>query len=135
MPRYLILMVLMAGILHACKSDESIKGKAFIPQETFVEVLVDLHMVDGITNDRKFYRKYTEVDSIDLLSPILDKYQLTWQQFDTTMYAYTQKPELFDVVYNEVIMQLNMKLDALDEEEGGEASREASSPGRPADRE
>jgi hypothetical protein len=113
-------------VLAACNKDKPIKGKAFVPRETFVDMLVDLHLVDGVTNDRKFYRRFEDVDSIDMLGPILDKYQVSYHMFDTTMFTYTLHPEQFDAVYNDVLTRLNMMQDELDEDQkpGDEGLRE-----------
>ena len=92
-----------------------------------MDVLVDIHLVDGITNDRKFYRKYTEVDSVDVLGPIFEKHHVTRQMFDTTMFVYSRYPDLMDQVYNDVLMKLNIMLDENDREDE-EASGEISKP-------
>lgn len=119
MPVRLLLLVFGAVLLmnHACSRPKKITGKEFIEKEVLVNVLVDIHLVDGITNDRKFFRRYTDSDSIDVLGPILEKHQVTKQMFDTTMVAYTRNPPLFDEVYNEVLSRLNMMLDELDKDE------------------
>ena len=82
---------------YSCSKKTEITGKEFIPREEFVNVLVDIHLVDGITNDRKFYRRY-ECDSVDMLSPILEKHQVSRQTFDTTMFEYSRHPRIFDEV-------------------------------------
>jgi hypothetical protein len=108
---------MMLFIASGCSKKTEISGKAYIPREVFVDMLVDLHLVDGITNDRKFYRLYEGVDSIDMLGPILEKYHVTRQMYDTTLYQYSRHPELFDQVYNDVLMKLNIMLDENDQEE------------------
>ena len=37
--------------------------------------------------------------------------------FDTTLIVYSQYPELFDQVYNEVLIKLNVMLDESDNED------------------
>jgi len=113
----ILLLSLMLVLPAGCSQKKQISGKNHIPKEVLVDVLVDLHLVDGITNDRKFYRKYKGVDSIDVLGPVLEKYQLTQQMFDTTIYEYSRYPALMDEVYNEVLMKLNIMLDENDQEE------------------
>ena len=113
-----ILIILAFTIPVGCIKKKQIAGKVFIPREVFVDVLVDIHLVDGITNDRKFYRRYSEIDSIDVLGPILEKYQVSKQMFDTTIFEYSRYPELLDQVYNDVLMKLNIMLDENDQEEG-----------------
>ncbi|MEN8226649.1 MAG: DUF4296 domain-containing protein [Bacteroidota bacterium] len=110
-----LLLIVSVIAFSGCNKRKSISGKEFIPQEVLVDVLVDIHMVDGITNDRKFHRRY-DADSIDLLNPILDKYGITQVMFDTTMTEYSRNPDLLDQVYNEVLIKLNVMLDENDKE-------------------
>lgn len=108
-----ILLIVMALVLSGCIQKKSISGKEYVPEEVLVQVLVDLHLVDGITNDRKFHRRF-EADSIDVLNPILEKYSITQEMFDTTMLEYSRYPYLLDQVYNEVLIRLNVMLDEND---------------------
>jgi hypothetical protein len=107
---------MLALLLTACQKKKTISGKAFIERDVLVDLLVDMHLADAATNDRKFNRKF-DVDSIDILSPILEKYHVTRQMFDTTMYEYTRNPELLDLVYNDVLIKLNVMMDELTKEE------------------
>jgi hypothetical protein len=109
-------------VIGGCLQKKQIKGDAFVEKEVLVEMLVDIHLAEGISNDRKFHRRF-EADSVDMLGPILKKYGVTREKFDTTMYTYSRYPELMDEVYNEVLIKLNVMLDENDQE--GEASREA----------
>ncbi|HER08413.1 MAG TPA: DUF4296 domain-containing protein [Bacteroides sp.] len=112
---FLLIFSLMGS--SGCSKKKHIRGKAYVDREVFVDILVDIHLVDGITNDRKFYRRYTDTDSIDLLSPILEKYGVTHTQFDSTLAEYSRYPSLLDQVYNDVLMKLNVMLDENDREE------------------
>jgi len=109
----LILLIVSVLAFSGCIQKKTISGKEFIPREVLVQVLVDIHLMDGITNDRKFLRRY-ETDSIDLLNPILDKYGIAPEMFDTTMFEYSRYPVLLDQVYNEVLRRLNVMLDEND---------------------
>jgi len=113
-PALLLMILLMLS--PACKKKEKITGKAFMDREVLVDVLVDIHLADGVTNDRKFNRKF-DADSIDVLSPILEKHQVSREMFDTTLLMYSRYPEIFDQVYNDVLIKLNLLLDASDKEE------------------
>jgi hypothetical protein len=116
--RRLAFLMLMAVVISSgCNKKKRITGDAFIPRDVFVEVLVDIHLMDGITHNRRLYRRYTDVDSIDVLGPILEKHHVTKEMFDTTLYEYSRYPELFDDVYQDVLMYLNIMLDQNDQEE------------------
>jgi hypothetical protein len=108
--------------LTACQEKKVITGKAFVKREVLVNMLVDIHLADGVTNDRVFHRRY-DVDSIDILSPILEKYEVSREMFDTTIVVYTQSPELLDQVYNDVLIKLNVMLDENDKTENEEPLR------------
>jgi hypothetical protein len=110
-----IFILILALPFTACKKEERVTGKEFAKREVLVAVLVDIHLMDGVTQDRKFNRIY-DVDSIDVLSPILEKHQISRQMFDTTMYVYTQNPELLDAVYNDVLIKLNVLLDEINKD-------------------
>lgn len=111
-----IVAFLSLLIFTGCNKTEQISGKAFMERDVLVDVLVDIHLIDGVTNDRKFHRKY-DADSIDLLSPILEKHHITRTMFDTTLAIYSKHPDLFDQVYADVLITLNVMLDQNDKEE------------------
>ncbi len=111
-----ILTFLSLLLLAGCKKTDEITGKAFVERDKLVDVLVDIHLLDGVTNDRKFHRKY-DADSVDLLSPILEKHHVTQTMFDTTMAIYSKHPDLFDQVYADVLIKLNVMLDKNDKED------------------
>jgi len=114
--KYPLTLLLLLLSLSACKKEKSITGKEFVEREVLVDVLVDLHLMDGVTQDMQFSRKY-EADSIDVFTPILEKHHITKQMFDTTMYVYTRNPKLLDAVYNDVLIKLNMMLDENSKED------------------
>ena len=112
----LLIFTLLLILITACQTKQSIKGDEFIKREVLVDVLMDIHLADGLSNDRKFHRRY-DVDSIDILSPILEKHQVSREMFDTTMYVYTRHPNLLDQVYSDVLIKLNVKLDEINKAE------------------
>jgi hypothetical protein len=118
---FLLSLALVA--LPGCLKKKSIKGDEFIDRDMLIEMLVDIHLTEGISNDRKFHRRF-EADSVDMLIPIFEKYGITRKRFDTTMYTYSRYPDLMDEVYNEVLINLNIMLDENDQE------REVSKPAR-----
>ena len=111
-----ILILLLVLTFTACQKKKNITGDEFIERDVLVDVLVDIHLMDGVTQDRKFGRKY-DVDSIDIFTPILEKHQVSKQMFDTTMFVYSRYPELLDQVYNDVLIKLNVRLDENNKEE------------------
>jgi hypothetical protein len=140
LPKYFWLSaILLAGSFFSCTTRNSIRGKDFIPRETFVEIVYDIHLVDGITNEVKYYRIYNPEDSIDLYGPIFEKYNVTREKYERTLDEYSMYPTLLDEVYDEVLMKLNMMQDELrvedpsdKEEVSGGRNESLKRPGRPA---
>jgi hypothetical protein len=113
----ILLIALITIPATGCMRKKEISGKEYVPRDVLVDVLVDIHLVDGITNDRKFYRRFSDVDSVDLLGPVFEKYGIDYQMFRVTMDEYTRHPPLLDQVYNDVLMKLNVMLDENENEE------------------
>ncbi len=111
-----IVMLLLLLSLTSCHKKRAISGEEFIERDVLVDLLVDIHLMDAVTQDRKFNRRF-DADSVDLLSPILEKYHVTRHMFDTTMYVYSRYPDLLDDVYNDVLVKLNVMLDKNSKEE------------------
>ena len=112
----LLLLPLVLLTCSGCLKKKEIKGDEYLEKEMLIDILVDIHLAEGISNDRKFHRRF-EADSVDMLSPIFEKYGITRAMFDTTMYAYSRYPDLMDEVYNEVLIDLNIMLDENDQEQ------------------
>lgn len=109
-----ILLIILLPLCTSCLKKKKIKGKEYIPQEVLVDVLVDIHLMEGVMEDRQYYRRYNFNDSLDMMTPIFDKYHVTKEMFDSTLAEYTRHPDLLDQVYDEVIMKLNFMLDEID---------------------
>lgn len=109
-----ILLIISLPLCSSCLKKKKIRGKEYIPKEVLVDVLVDIHLMDGVMEDRKYYRRYNFNDSLDMMTPIFEKYHVTREMFDSTMAEYSRHADLLDKVYDEVIMKLNVRLDDLD---------------------
>jgi len=111
-----IALIIVTLASAGCLRKKSIKGPEFIDRKELVNILIEIHLSEGVANDRKFHRRF-DADSIDMLTPILVRHGVTREQLDTTMYMYTKYPYLMDELYNEVLIKLNVMLDQNDKEE------------------
>lgn len=115
----LILLVLLAGsvTLNGCKREKKITGKEYIPRDVLVNVITEIHLIDGITNDMRYYRKFNPGDSIDMYSSIFEKYNVDRSMYERTIDEYSKYPQLLDKVYDEVLMELKLLQDKVEMEE------------------
>lgn len=111
--KQILLLIFSVFIIlcTACTQKKSISGKEFVPRDQLVQILTDIHLMDGITNDIRFYRKYTSQDSIDLFTGILEEFDVDREKYERTIEEYSKYPELLDKVYDEVLMNLNLMLE------------------------
>ncbi len=110
----LILITIFTLLISGCGEKKQIKGKNFVPRELMVDMMIDIHLLDGITNDVKYYRKYNPQDSIDLYGSVFEKYEIDRATFDLTLLEYSKFPSLMDEIYDEILMELNIMQDFLD---------------------
>ncbi len=109
-----VLGVTTLLFLMSCSGQPAkIRHKYIIPRDKFVDILVDIHLMDAITNGPEFYRKFSAEDSVNVYSEIFKKFGVSRAQFDSTMVSYTRRPELYLKIYDDVILRLNFRIDEL----------------------
>ncbi len=101
----------------ACNKNKQIKGDEYIERDVLVQVIMDMHLIDGITNDMNYYRKFNPGDSIDIYGPIFEKYDINREMYERTISEYSKYPQLMDEVYDEVLMKLSLLQDRIESEE------------------
>jgi len=115
------LLLIFLGLSLSCSNDPTrISQKDMIERDVFVDMLVDMHILDAISNESEFYRKFSTKDSLDLYSKIFEKYNVTKAEFDSTVSAYTRRGDLYKEVYDQVLLEINLRIDEankIEEEE------------------
>jgi hypothetical protein len=92
-------------LLFACKNRNSTE-KNLTPAETFRDVLVEIHTVDGLYS--QFFGFYVHhTDTLNSYNDIFKKYGYTKMQFDSTFKYYTRHAPELDKIYEDVITDLN----------------------------
>jgi hypothetical protein len=54
---------------------------------------------------------------VNIYDELYKKYGVTQADFDSTVVAYTRRPDLYMKVYDDVILRLNLKLDLVRKKE------------------
>ncbi|MGM0407176.1 MAG: DUF4296 domain-containing protein [Bacteroidota bacterium] len=78
-----------------------------IPPDDMVSILVDIHLVDGMLTSTETRRELANKDTSNLYNQLLNNYNYSRHDFDTSLYYYSKNIGLYDKVYNEVLNQLN----------------------------
>jgi hypothetical protein len=93
-------------VLHACIDS---KKKYVIPEKELVDVLVDLHLADGMTeytNVAGFTDYY--LDSASLYTAIFNKHGVTRAEFDSTLSYYSTRTERFQKIYEKAALKIRL---------------------------
>ena len=89
----------------SCNKD---KKKLIIPKKDFEEILVDIHLMDGLTRQHKIRNELAkENDSLNYYDAILRSHNYTRAQFDSSMVYYSENINKFDEIYENVLSELN----------------------------
>jgi len=97
-------------VMHAIACN-NLKRKYILPEDKFVDVLVDIHLADAIALENEPSYSGFRLDSAGLYGSVFAKHAVTRAQFDSSVNYYSARPEEFQVIYNKVTGKLNLMLD------------------------
>ncbi len=111
-----LIIVLLSIIAFSCGK----KGKVpdyVIPQDDMINIIIDIHITDGLLTVKEIRRDLTRNDSIDYYKGIFVKYGYSREEFDSSIYFYSKNINKYDEIYAEVLNQLNeMETELIQEE-------------------
>ncbi len=115
------LVLLMVVLATACTYR---KFGDTIPARKLVNVLVDVHLADGIAVNSMAANNFGQrLDSASLYQSVFDKYGVTRAMFDSTMSYYTENPDDFQKIYNKVTAKLKLIEDELTAKQNAEEKK------------
>ena len=103
------LVLLTAILAFSCSSR---RYGDIIPPKKFINVLVDVHLADGIAVENMSSGKGL-LDSASLYGSVFNKYNVNRTMFDSTMSYYSEHPDDFQKIYNKVTARLKLMEDEL----------------------
>ena len=105
------VLILLAVI--GCNKDQK---KHVIPKDDFIDILVDIHLMDGIMRQPGLRNSLLEKDTTHYYDAILRTHDYSIAQFDSSIVYYTKDIKEFDEIYQDVLSKLNqMEAEAEDE--------------------
>lgn len=108
---FFFVVFLLTGI--GCNNNQK---KHIIPKDDFVDILVDIHLMDGIMREPNLRKSLIKNDTIDYYDAILRAHNYSKEQFDSTMIYYSKDIKEFDNIYQNVLSNLSqMEAEAEDE--------------------
>jgi hypothetical protein len=114
-------VLLMAVLALSCTYR---KYGEIIPARKMVDVMVDVHLADGIAVNSMSANNFgPRLDSASLYQSVFDKYGVTRTMFDSTLSYYTEHPEDFQKIYNKVTAKLKRLEDDLNAKQNEEEKK------------
>ena len=91
-------------MLTSCKPKSA--SFCIVPESTFVDMLIDVHIADGYYGTRfDKYKAHTQKENF--YNDIFKKYGYSRACFDSTYVYYTRHPQEFDVIYEKIVTELS----------------------------
>ena len=105
--RKIVVLFIFFG-LWSCSNNEV--PEDILNRDKFIEILVDVHVTDAmLTNQQLYDRKYAKDSTKSYYNWIYIKHKVNKEDFDKTMEFYTNHPELFNKLYDDVLNNLHKK--------------------------
>ena len=110
--KVLIILIVLSFSVNSCKK----KNEFIIPRDEFIDVMVEVHILDGIMGETKERKKFAKLDSVDYYDALLKSHGYTREQFDSSITYYSKDLRSFDKIYQKVLARLN-RMETKAEEE------------------
>ncbi|MFP4447779.1 MAG: DUF4296 domain-containing protein [Bacteroidales bacterium] len=108
------IIIIATLIITAACSNKS--EKKVIPRDDFTEILVDVHLMDGLTSFSEYRKGMAQTDSIEYLEAVLKHHGYNKTQYDSSLVYYSKDLRRFDRIYQDVIERLNQMETKANEE-------------------
>ena len=91
-----------------CKSDP--KPKDTIPRDQFVDILVDVHIAEAMTQDQ-FRLKIDSLKSSSLYRSVLEKHHVTEHEMLVTSLYYSRHQREYKKIYTDVLDKISIMIE------------------------
>ncbi|HRH02075.1 MAG TPA: DUF4296 domain-containing protein [Bacteroidia bacterium] len=106
--KYLLVFSLL-GFANSCTTNSDGLPDNLIGRDSMITVLIDIHIADAAVNLSSFNQQELPPDKEKLFREIYSKHGLTKAKFDSSFIYYSQHPELFEKIYEDVIIGLSKR--------------------------
>jgi hypothetical protein len=96
-----IFILLFILFVYGC-SDNKNNNSVILDEDTFVDVLVDIHLTDAILNANRYRVNKDSVVIHLYYNDVLTKHNVTQKQIQNTIDYYTNHSKKFEKIYDKV---------------------------------
>lgn len=95
-----------------------------IPKDKMIDILVDLHLTDGMFTINEIRMEMAKKDSINFYNVIFENHGYSRSDFDTSVYYYSHNINEYNKIYIEVLNRLSEMETRVKEEEQEQKAEE-----------
>lgn len=116
-----LYFILLFILIFSCRTNKNKQDTSVITRKDLVDIIVDLHKLDGILSVYSIRKEYTSDQIHELYDKIIEKHGYTRKQFENSIVYYTADLERFNDLYDKVINELSKMESAVNpsNKEGG----------------
>jgi hypothetical protein len=103
--RYLLFFLLLV-IVFSCNHKQKAKP-VIIPEERFINLLMDYHLANAITYSNVFVRTTKKYSKYNIKDSVIRNHGYTKAIFDSTVAYYSASPDKYEIIYDSVITRIN----------------------------
>ncbi len=124
-----VVLILIAGPSCINRKDKTKHGD-LIPEKTFVSILTDIYIANGLLNLPEIRREFSVRDSVLNFIDIIESYGYSYEKMNSTIdYYFVSKPKKLIRIYDNIIGKMSELEAAMQNEiirKGQEESRNAT---------
>jgi uncharacterized protein YciU (UPF0263 family) len=98
--------LILGIVFFSCEKKNEVDYENLIPQDDMVNILVDIHIAESITQKYTALQRDAEDRSGPVYQNIFEDYGVDYFQFDSSLTWYQVHPEIYREMYDEVIIEL-----------------------------
>lgn len=104
----IVISVLFAVLIVSCFKNEEEPGyRNIIPEKTFISILKELHLSNGLFTLPEIKSRYLENDTSRIYIEIIESHGYSKESMDTTLqYYYIKKPKKLISIYDQILGEL-----------------------------
>ena len=103
-----LLIITLILVTVSCGHKKFKVPDEYLSPEELIPLLIDIHLVDGVLQNERTTRQVKEDSAFNYYAAILKKHSITRTQFDSTIHYYSQYPDEFAKIYDEVMEELSI---------------------------
>jgi len=98
-----IMFLILLGFI-SCQTQEQ---KEIISEDKFIDIVYDLHLMDGVLVAEKLNTKISPNDTVSYYNYVLKKNNVSRAEFDKTVEYYTEHTDEYAIIYGKVLKKIN----------------------------